>query len=409
MVTTNEKQLIDRINKTFYYFTNINISYFSFDNKEVISFLNTYKSRSKGLKSIKEILEAYKNKSDKCTVIKENIVENYILMKHKHIDCIFIAGPFLNEKITESEVHELNSIINDLDKDSIKNYYNNYVSLIPKFMNTSLKVLLTSLCKLDYEDIPSTSDDSYTDALQNIESNYIYSSWKYDIKLNNTQFEDEFYESMFMAENIDELRDVLIKYYFISQPFEIASENYTMNKLRAMKNLVISSAAITYTYSIKYGLDTLTALNLLILFNEKIEQADSKADVLQLRTDLLIGFYKAVRLNELKEINPLVRKIRVYINNKIRSPIQVKQIANVLGYNTDYISHVYKSETGETILSYINKRKIDMAKKLLANSLDSITDISSYLGYNSVNQFSRLFKKIAGMSPSSYRKMDVKT
>jgi AraC-like DNA-binding protein len=67
--------------------------------------------------------------------------------------------------------------------------------------------------------------------------------------------------------------------------------------------------------------------------------------------------------------------------------------------------HKFKSFTGMTPVEYLTKVRIEEAKYLLSNSLLSVSEVSAVVGYDNPLYFSRVFKKITGIPPSSYRRM----
>ncbi|MBP3691913.1 MAG: helix-turn-helix transcriptional regulator [Clostridia bacterium] len=64
----------------------------------------------------------------------------------------------------------------------------------------------------------------------------------------------------------------------------------------------------------------------------------------------------------------------------------------------------FRQVYGETIISYINRKKITEAKKLLRGTDLNLTEISSQVGFSSVYYFSRTFKQYEKQSPTSYIK-----
>ena len=57
-----------------------------------------------------------------------------------------------------------------------------------------------------------------------------------------------------------------------------------------------------------------------------------------------------------------------------------------------------------TIISYVNKLRIESSKSLLLSSDLNISEIASTTGFFDINYFSRIFKKYTGISPTDYRK-----
>lgn len=97
------------------------------------------------------------------------------------------------------------------------------------------------------------------------------------------------------------------------------------------------------------------------------------------------------------------RKIRDYIENNYQNQITIPLLANYLSITPEYASNVFKRETGETIISYLNRKRIGIAKELLQRRGISIQAVAEQVGIVNVAYFSRLFKKTEGISPSEYR------
>lgn len=92
---------------------------------------------------------------------------------------------------------------------------------------------------------------------------------------------------------------------------------------------------------------------------------------------------------------------------RIHSPeylsCRASDIYALSGYSPPVIIHYFKQYTGETIVSYLAKVKIDSAKRFLLYTNMTVLDIAGLLGYNSLSHFNKKFKKAIGISPSEYR------
>lgn len=93
-----------------------------------------------------------------------------------------------------------------------------------------------------------------------------------------------------------------------------------------------------------------------------------------------------------------------YLNHHFTEEINVDSIAAALFLNRDYISHVFKDETGYSVMAYVISLRVNRAKLLLAETDRSITDIATECGYTDFTYFSKQFKKHTNLSPSKFRK-----
>lgn len=102
--------------------------------------------------------------------------------------------------------------------------------------------------------------------------------------------------------------------------------------------------------------------------------------------------------------NPVVENIKNYVMSNLEFDIDVSHITRLFHYNKQYLGRVFKKETGLSIKEYIAKQRLDMARKLIAGSDDTITDIASRVGFHNVTYFNRQFKGRYHMTPTQYRK-----
>lgn len=102
--------------------------------------------------------------------------------------------------------------------------------------------------------------------------------------------------------------------------------------------------------------------------------------------------------------NVTVIKIKNYIANNTHKKITVDDIANHVYLSKIYCENIFKKDTGQTIVTYINNEKMKLAKDYLLMPELELPKISELLGFTEYNYFSRLFKKLTGISPLQYRR-----
>ena len=100
---------------------------------------------------------------------------------------------------------------------------------------------------------------------------------------------------------------------------------------------------------------------------------------------------------------PVITKVMDWIKSKYIYPITVTSIAEVFNYNPRYLSSLFKQHSGESLLTYLNRIRIEMAKNTLVSSNLSVKEIAYSSGFQDEKYFLKLFKKREGMTPSEYR------
>ena len=103
-----------------------------------------------------------------------------------------------------------------------------------------------------------------------------------------------------------------------------------------------------------------------------------------------------------------VRQTVKMIHSQYGNAIRVADIAEKLSLSRSYLYKIFKEETGYSIKDYILEVKMNRACELLANPSLSITEIAYSVGYQDPLNFSGAFKKIYHMSPTDYRKTQIK-
>lgn len=92
-----------------------------------------------------------------------------------------------------------------------------------------------------------------------------------------------------------------------------------------------------------------------------------------------------------------------YISQHYTESISLDSVAKVVGLNKSYLSRIFKARTGETMSNYINQCRIRKAASLLRKTDRRAYEIAEMVGYNNVEYFNQVFKKLMGVSPKEYR------
>jgi AraC-like DNA-binding protein len=102
--------------------------------------------------------------------------------------------------------------------------------------------------------------------------------------------------------------------------------------------------------------------------------------------------------------HPLIRQAIQYIDDNLSDPhLTVRRVAEALGLNTNYLSHMFANEVGERMGIVITKRRIAKAQALLSTTSLQIKCIAQDTGHANPNWFSHVFRVVTGITPNQYR------
>ncbi len=145
------------------------------------------------------------------------------------------------------------------------------------------------------------------------------------------------------------------------------------------------------------------------ILEEAVGQADGYEELINLRMYELIIQLKRESAGTQPESCPVktsenaaIRGILQLIEEKLETPLNVSDLAEICGYSGNYFRLLFKEHTGMTPNSYISRRRIARAKELMLYSDLNVTQISERLGYQSIHDFSRQFRQLTGIPPTEY-------
>ena len=125
---------------------------------------------------------------------------------------------------------------------------------------------------------------------------------------------------------------------------------------------------------------------------KKIETVCTRAEYSHFNREMIRRYCMLVQNYSFQKYTPLVRQ-----------GVSLKNLSEELNVNASYLSTVFKKEMGQTVTEYINQRRVEIAILYLNTSSMQIQDIAFRVGICDVNYFSKVFKKITGMTPTKYR------
>ncbi|SDT35519.1 AraC-type DNA-binding protein [Paenibacillaceae bacterium GAS479] len=108
-------------------------------------------------------------------------------------------------------------------------------------------------------------------------------------------------------------------------------------------------------------------------------------------------------------IDPRLIQLNRYIRKNYNTPISLQELADYVGVHPTYLSNTYSKVFKISPILFLNQLRLRAAKELLIDHELTIKEIAELVGYNSVSQFSLIFKRFHSKTPSQFRKDALKS
>jgi len=105
-----------------------------------------------------------------------------------------------------------------------------------------------------------------------------------------------------------------------------------------------------------------------------------------------------------KDFNSYVLLAKEYVKENYQERITLEDISNKLFLHQAYFSAIFKKETGQNFIDYVNKIRVEEAEKLLRNTNYKVKVISDMVGFQSHSYFNKVFKNETGVTPVVFRR-----
>lgn len=144
-------------------------------------------------------------------------------------------------------------------------------------------------------------------------------------------------------------------------------------------------------------------LNDRVTIMDKLYMQENIAGLKRYMLSLFYELSTHVAGKNLSKNSRTIHRIKAMIQEGYAEELSISRIAEEVFLTPNYISLIFKKETGETITDYITKVRMNRAKELLQTTDLKVMEISERVGYENPHYFSTVFKKTVGMHPLKYR------
>lgn len=180
-------------------------------------------------------------------------------------------------------------------------------------------------------------------------------------------------------------------------------EARSSDRLREAKNSLIIMNVLFRKAVEKAGVHPYYIDELSTSFAKRVEKACNTLEITNITREFAHKYCLLVKNYALKGYSDVIADCINYIEFNLVDDLTLNTLADRLNMNASSLSAKFKKEVGCTLTDYINQRRVNASLILLVTTNLPIGEVAEKVGYINENYYSRIFKKIQGMTPREYR------
>lgn len=179
----------------------------------------------------------------------------------------------------------------------------------------------------------------------------------------------------------------------------------TGGKIEKIYSSYMELIFITVNFLNETGRDVEEVFGKEIDFYDKITKFETREEINIWIKNTIAWTAGFLRENKSIKVSRAVASAREFIrSNYSNDNLTLKMVSDYVHLSESHLSSTFTRETGQSFIDYLTRVRIEKAKELIATTNLKIYEICEKVGYTNVEHFSRIFKKIAGISPKDYKK-----
>lgn len=175
------------------------------------------------------------------------------------------------------------------------------------------------------------------------------------------------------------------------------------NELRSQKNALIVLNTLCRKAIERGGVHPLHIHNVSQRSAVAIERARTIESLVQREHEMIDDYCALSRQGAGRGYSLLISRCIEYVKLKHVRRITSAELVALVRVSSSYLCRKFKTETGMTVVQFVNHTRVEEAKRLLVSSLRPLSAIAADVGFESESYFSRVFRKLSGMTPTEYR------
>lgn len=135
----------------------------------------------------------------------------------------------------------------------------------------------------------------------------------------------------------------------------------------------------------------------------KRRQYDSTVRLLEVFSQHLSSLSNQLMVQAANSESPVVARARQFIEERSSEELSLSEVAKAVSMSAFYFCKTFKKATGLTFTHYLSRVRVEKVKSLLLNPHTRVSEAAFAAGFQSLSQFNRVFLRIVGEQPSTYR------
>jgi AraC-like DNA-binding protein len=139
------------------------------------------------------------------------------------------------------------------------------------------------------------------------------------------------------------------------------------------------------------------------------KQYDSILRLLAIFAQHLASLSNQLIVQEERSESPQIARAKVFILDHQDEDLTLSEVAGAVNMSAFYFCKMFRQATGLTFTDYLARIRVEKVKRMLLNPQKRVSEVAFAAGFQSLSQFNRVFRKVAGEAPSTYRERTQKT
>lgn len=173
-------------------------------------------------------------------------------------------------------------------------------------------------------------------------------------------------------------------------------------RLESVRVRSIELTTLLSRVAIEGGAKTDSIFQLNSQFLSRLYQEHDLDNLCMLMQEVLEGFMDAM-FNETDKGNPYIRKALRYMNDNYSCHLELAQVADYVQLSPSYFSSLFHQIVGVSFREQLCRIRVEESKRLLLSKKYTLADIAISMGFPDQSYYSKVFKRIVGVSPGKYR------